>query len=57
MFHSFAVDWWIGSGVGPCGLYHASMRWDGRVIGNMTRLVLVGGGSGAPICGDMPIYG
>ena len=26
------------------------MKWDGRVNGNIARLVLVGGGGGAPIC-------
>ena len=43
----------MGSGVGSCGLYNASMRWDGRVNGNMAMLVLVGGDGGASICVHM----
>ena len=50
MFHSFAGGWWIRLGVGSYGLYRASIRWCGRVYGNMVRLVMVGGVGGAPTC-------
>ena len=55
MFHSFAVGWWIGSGAGS--LYRASMRWGGRLYGNMVGLMLVGGVGAARICLCTYMYG
>ena len=43
MFHSFA-GWWMGSVVGSCGLFHASIWWVVVYMVNMVRFLLVGGG-------------
>ena len=41
MFHSFA-GWWMGSGVGSCGLFYASMRWVVVYMVNMVFLLVDG---------------